>query len=382
MEGFRLQTSDFRLQPSDGHVDDRTVVWKSVARSMKDGFTLVELMLVISIIGILAGVSIGVTRQVYHTARVAKTESTITKIDLVLLERYADFENRRVPSPNFGSNNDVQSQVTQAARLWFLRDMIRMEMPTNIAEATANPIQFKFKYGTTNDDITQLWVSADRSPLQRLYVDALSNCNGKYESAKCLYLVVTYGNPETRELFKDNEIATDDDGLSYFVDGWGNPIYFLRWAPGLVMSERQPNVLAPKQNADDWKNDDWEYSDWNNLTPEKERASLNHGDPLDPTEVGGVSSITFNSNSGFWEAVVDLTYTWKEDNSPRRGWALLPVVLSSGGVREDTDEKMFGIKLVPDDGDIPVVDPFHWPIGAPSPNYRNHAIIHNHSTRR
>lgn len=335
------------------------------------GFTLIELMLVISIIGILAGISITATRQVYHTARVSKTESTIMKLDRVLMEMYADYENRRVPSPNFGNSN-IASQVTQAARLWFLRDMIRMEMPCNVAEATTEPVQFKFKYGTGSGDITSNWVWVTDSPLRRLYAETLSACNGKYESAKCLYLVVMYGNPEVRELFFDHEIATDDDGLSYFVDGWGNPIYFLRWAPGLTTSERQPRVLQPNQNADNWDLTDPTFEE------SMESASLERGDPLDPTEVGGIVE---SYNNGQW--VIDLTKTWP-GGSPKRGWTLLPVVLSSGGEREDDFDESFGMELSAKDGNdvIPVVDPFHWPIGAYLKDVANHAIIHNHSVRR
>lgn len=349
---------------------------RAPAKSRRSGFTLIELMLVITIIGIMAGLSIGVTRQVYHTARVSKTEATITKIDMALLSMYADYENRRVPSPNFGSNNNVQAQVTQAARLWFLRDMIRMEMPTNVVEATADPVRFKFKYGTGANDVTGNWVACDVSPLQQLYVKALSNCNGDYESAKCLYLVIMYGNPEFREMFSDNEITTDEDGLSYFIDGWGNPIYFLRWAPGLTTSERQPNVLLPTQNE----------TNWDNITDEdKNDAATRRADPLDPTEVGGVVE---SWNNGQW--VIDLTKEWKwkdADNNdvaaPVRGWTLLPVVLSSGGIWEATDEETFGMKLIPEkDKDIPVVDPFYWAIGAPLVNESNTNVIHSHSTRR
>ena len=338
------------------------------------GFTLVELMLVVSIIGILAGVSITATRQVYHTARVARTEATILKIDRVIMDMYANYENRRVPSPNFGSSAPG-SQVTQAARLWFLRDMIRMEMPCNWDEVLAGPVNFSFKYeyedeitrkkqtGTTDFMLNAQLQRLD-SPLRRLYEQTYNeavarsdvNTVNHYGPAKCLYLVVMYGNPEVRELFKDFEMATDDDGLSYFVDGWGNPIYFLRWAPELALSERN---------------------------------SKNHPDQLDPTEVGGtVISSKTELTGGQW--VIDLTGT------PQMGWTLLPVIMSSGGVREYnpdgsfSDEKTFGMELatIANGSIVPTVDPFassgnldSSPIGAYK-DQPNHAIIHNHSARR
>ncbi len=368
-------------------------------RGRRDGFTLVELLLVISIIGILATVSISVTRQVYHTARVAKTDSTIMKIDRVIMDMYAGFENRRVPSHNFGSS-DVASKVTQAARLWLLRDMIRMEMPSNKAEIDALPVKFKFRVPDPADPANKTilvpggndwsyYVSLGDSPLRRLYFEGMKNCNGNFESAKCLFLIIMYGNPEARELFFDHEIATDDDGLSYFVDGWGNPIYYLRWAPGLTLSERQPRALGPQQNANDWSGI---------LDEDKNSFATNKPDPLDPTEVGGelISDNTQLSN-GQW--IVDLTakWSWRDaDNNdvdaPVRGWALLPVVMSSGGEArgKNLDEfgKSFGVVLQPGAGAIPVVDPFKWALGAPSVEdknndvYANHTIIHNHRTRR
>ena len=359
MSGFRLQTSGFRFRANPGGRS---------RRDRRNGFTLVELLLVISIIGILTGISVTVARQAYHTARVARTNATLQKLDSVILEMYANYENRRVPSPNFGSGSTVQAQVTQAARLWFLRDMIRMEMPSNRAEIETGPINFRFQYvdrvGTTQTTnfMSVAELAKLDSPLRKLYFQEIQKSNGQYEPAKCLFLVVMYGNPEVRELFQDREIAVDDDGLSYFVDGWGNPIYFLRWAPGLVLSDRQPTI-----------------ANWGDDT-EKAAVANRHPDPLDPTEVGGkLLSQTGNQ----W--TIDLTDKWLKgtpDETPIRGWTLLPVVMSSGGVRENSNfDADFGIILQPDAGAIPVVDPFNWPIGAYS-SQPNYAIIHNHSARR
>jgi hypothetical protein len=54
--------------------------------------------------------------------------------------------------------------------------------------------------------------------------------------AKCLYLVVTMvGGPDARRQFSETEVTTDPaDGFSMFVDGWGHPIYCLRWASGFI----------------------------------------------------------------------------------------------------------------------------------------------------
>jgi hypothetical protein len=54
-----------------------------------------------------------------------------------------------------------------------------------------------------------------------------------HQQAKCLYLWVMTAIPEAKTMFKASEIAdVDGDGWKCFVDGWGNPIGYLRWAHG------------------------------------------------------------------------------------------------------------------------------------------------------
>jgi hypothetical protein len=50
-----------------------------------------------------------------------------------------------------------------------------------------------------------------------------------------LYLIITLatGDGEARSLFGESAIDdTDKDGAHEFIDSWGNPINFIRWAPG------------------------------------------------------------------------------------------------------------------------------------------------------
>lgn len=57
-----------------------------------------------------------------------------------------------------------------------------------------------------------------------------------YQGAECLYMILTTGmGDETTGggAFNQRDYAdVDDDGMPEFVDGWGRPIGFLRWAPG------------------------------------------------------------------------------------------------------------------------------------------------------
>ncbi|MDR1385494.1 MAG: type II secretion system GspH family protein [Planctomycetaceae bacterium] len=354
------------------------------------GFTLIELLLVITILGIMSTLSISVVRQVYHTSRVEKTRTTIRKIDRVIMEMYANYDNRRVEtnlSISSNASSEERARVTQAAILWCKRDLIRMEMPSNWDEIYQPNLRdgddytrFLFRIGgviiasadtqVSVSPLRQLYLATYNSAIERSDADTVNH----FGSAKCLYLIVMYGNPEARELFFDHEIRTDEDGLSYFVDGWGNPIYFLRWASGLKLSDRQPDI-----------------SD----TATSEAMS----DPLDPTEVGG--RLKLKDSQLLWNQYsIELGVSKDDPTHPTfHGWTLLPVIMSSGGytggnapaaaddAADDGFWRNFGVQLYPTDDTgkkIPalVVDPFHWQLGAPLSNGANHNIIHNHMVLR
>jgi hypothetical protein len=56
-------------------------------------------------------------------------------------------------------------------------------------------------------------------------------------------MIVSMGNPEAMEQFNQSEIG-QVDGRPCFVDGWGRPIMFLRWAPGYVSPIQSGDVNA------------------------------------------------------------------------------------------------------------------------------------------
>jgi hypothetical protein len=113
-------------------------------------------------------------------------------------------------------------------RLDGIRDLMRMEMPERWADIYHAPAIFGWGNGSN-------WCA--EPALHMLYRSKYAPSgsptpNGNYGQAKCLFLVVSVGSPEAMEQFSQSEIKVDTDGWAYFVDGWGSPIYFLRWAPG------------------------------------------------------------------------------------------------------------------------------------------------------
>lgn len=261
-----------------------------VARLRKRyGFTLVELLTVITIIGMLGAISITTVRGAVQSARETQTRTTVAKIDNVLTGIYEKYQYRRVEI-----DNSERSAMQRAfLRTLTLRDLLRCDMPCTYQEL--------FEPSYRNADS-----SGNCTPLQEVYrrevnlainngaAPALPNIN-----AELLYLVVMNADPEARAAFSEREVAdTDNNGLFEFVDGWGNPIRWMRWAPGLVNSDRQPGCYAGVLTAAD---------------PNTYRVAREYADPFDPL------------------GVIQNAYTDDTVVPPEQpGWFLVPYVYSVG----------------------------------------------------
>lgn len=248
----------------------RTVLARIDRGYLRSAFTMVELLVVMVVIGILAGIALGALSAARESARVAKTKTTIAKLDSIVMEKYESYLTRRVPINTTGSTPYVAAQQ----RLKALRDLMRMEMPERGTDLVNGP-----KSLLSSRPAMQL---ACRNKLTALGINLLH-----VTSAECLYMIVTIGNPEARAQFSDSEVGdTNANGLPEFLDAWGNPIMFLRWAPGFVDSDIQSNDPG---NASD-------------------PASFTDHDPFDPMRVDIPAS---------------------ESDAPR-GWRLVPLIYSAG----------------------------------------------------
>jgi len=204
---------------------------------------------VIVIIGILAGLAFGALSVTRQNARVEKTRATVTKLNHVVMEVYNSYRYRRVPLSD--------AQITQIAQQWYgydpasgplslkwvalirlaaLRDIVRMEMPDHRSDLYApgtNTWRGSLVPGLSLPSVYQAYASR-------------AMAMGDNATAECLYMIVMLaGGEEARQQFSDDEIGdTDGNGLPEFIDGWGRPIYWLRWAPGFNESDVQPNIPA------------------------------------------------------------------------------------------------------------------------------------------
>jgi hypothetical protein len=216
-------------------------------------------MITIMIIGILAALILGVASVAGETAREAHSRHMVLRLHSLLTEYLDTFKTRRVKlNPEVerlintsGISATDKGKRLAAARLNALREMMLMEVPDRwsdvlLREVPSNPmsatplapIYLDSSNGRSGLASTYLrrYAKAAKQPpddprsVTEYRDDLLDN-----QGAECLYLVITLacGDGEARTLFHESNIGdTDGDGAPEFLDGWGHPIEFLRWAPG------------------------------------------------------------------------------------------------------------------------------------------------------
>lgn len=286
------------------------------------GFTLVELLIVITIIGMLASISLAALAQARSVARRQRTKATIAKLNDIIMSRYASYATRRVPI----STSSLNPQVAARVRLTALRDLMRMEMPERWYDVIDPPLDTDPFTGVTIPALYQVRRPALSRAYYRAYTkakaalvargmtpadaDDLIGTNG---SAECLYMVVNLGDPDARESFPAYEVGdTDGDTLPEFIDGWGNSIRFLRWAPAFNDSDVQPNIIPPERTEDgtDWTDPANWVSD-SEVSARMLEAQDGDHDPFDPQKRD------VSSNPG-------------DPAHPPSGWRVLPLIYSAG----------------------------------------------------
>ncbi|NLE39119.1 MAG: type II secretion system protein, partial [Pirellulaceae bacterium] len=281
------------------------------------GFTLVELLVAVTIIAMLDAIVLGALSSARETARIARTRATITKLHSIVISQYESYRTRRVPEDTSGLNPYQAAQRRLEAR----RDLMRMEMPerwADVYDPAATPVMTPFQYPSGLQISRPMISSAYDRRFRRAKTATEAKYGvgtnpgegtervGRYASAECLYMIVTIGDPESRSLFQDNEVGdVDDDGLPEFLDAWGNPIKFLRWAPAFLGSDLQPNVgyLDTSVSPPVAKMDDGSAM--------ATAAATDH-DPFDPSKFD-------------MDQTPDPT-----DNTKPRGWRLVPLIYSAG----------------------------------------------------
>lgn len=202
----------------------------------RNGFTLVELLITVAIIGIMASMIVFAMFSAQEAAREQKTRMLITKLNNIVMQRWESYRTRRVPI-QFTNAEAKNAPLAAKMRIDCLRDLMRMEMPD--------------RWSDVKDDPVAPFTRAAADKLQRPAVNqaylALATAGTPTEEnqgAECLYMMVMQSlaqEGDSREVFKANDSAdTDNDGYPEFIDAWGRPIQFIRWAPGFQSPLQTP----------------------------------------------------------------------------------------------------------------------------------------------
>jgi len=198
------------------------------------GFTLIEMLVVVGLIGLLATILLMAARGQITSARRAATLTTLTKISAELDNRYKALkthwdglrEDQR--AQNYKNYRDPDSgRIPEVARTLAWKDLCRSNIPQRFSEIYQS------------DGVTQL------------VGDAVPNGT---ESAEVLFYLITgeeipnSGTPPVKlqipgyssigaDAFSTADMAdTDQDGRREFIDGWGQPLRFYRWPTRLITS--------------------------------------------------------------------------------------------------------------------------------------------------
>jgi hypothetical protein len=123
----------------------------------------------------------------------------------------------------------------ERARTNALRETARFELPDRISDVAAA------NYPSSTGAPVRVALAGGSAPaLQSGYRRALNVTDGtwtaKFQGAECLSVILaaTYkGDENGLSVFQPSEIGDKDgDGRFEILDPWGNPIEFIRWAPG------------------------------------------------------------------------------------------------------------------------------------------------------
>ena len=223
-----------------------------VRRSQR-AFTLIELLVSLAIIAILSSLTLAGLTVARQRVKRDRTELTIRKIHEVIMPHYERFRTRTFPPVPYSYENGnyflpslpapLVKPAEQIAQLVTKRRALVLEMPDGWADLLDS--------GTAVDTPSRALnpiphYSAIARRLRQMAKDAYKP--GPFSDAECLWAMVIRGgfaDPGIVEHFREDEFGDKDkNGAREFIDGWGNPIRFLRWAPAFVSRYQPPAGTA------------------------------------------------------------------------------------------------------------------------------------------
>jgi len=211
-------------------------------------FTLVELLVVMVIITILASLSLAGMTGARQRAKIEQTKTTIRKIDSIIRPMYDSYRTRR-----FNTASVTDPTAAQCPRCYTgstLNTLSAARWKKLIATRNAMVVDMPDCWEDVPASLSSL-PSYARSAAVKAYIGSATTLRrASNGSAETLFMIASRSgyDPDSLEAFRTNETGdTDGDGATEFIDAWGKPIIFLRWAPGFIAPRMSPIQVA---NAD------------------------------------------------------------------------------------------------------------------------------------
>jgi prepilin-type N-terminal cleavage/methylation domain-containing protein len=193
-------------------------------RLARGGFTILELLIVITIISVLLLLTVQVVGAFITQARDTATQTTIRKIQSLLNSR-AEALHRLQKRPNYivssvdYNNSDVISLSGGTAnpnvnrrKILAIKRMTKRYFPQRYEDVDTD-LQPKIKAGDTSAEILYDFLTQSNALNDLIGADA----------------------------FSTSEVADfDNDGLPEFIDAWGKPLRFYRWPTRLFRPAAGP----------------------------------------------------------------------------------------------------------------------------------------------
>ncbi|RLS57067.1 MAG: type II secretion system protein [Planctomycetota bacterium] len=266
----------------------------------RSAFSLVELLVVMAIIGILAGLSFVLLGQSGKAAREASTKTGIQVIQTILDERIRGFENitqsmtladpdlpqrpelrefrkrvqefvTRYNDPASGNGIAIQQQEAEVlVRKWLFKsafpqreiDLYGLDGTLdNYSSLASNlrddsPLLARMWDSGISDWAPGSWKQLDKAARDAAPTDVSDD--DRAESSELLYIVLTKGDvfglpPANLDSIDQNLIGdTDDDDNLELLDGWGKPLQFYNWPTRLF--NRTASSFGVGYDATDYAN--------------------------------------------------------------------------------------------------------------------------------
>lgn len=266
---------------------------------MRRGFTLVELLISIAVIGILSGLALGAYQKASTRAKVIKTQSTIAKLHQQVMTKWESYKFRRLPvdpklllqsggsaylsarisemvarrAPQFAGSTSpdpltipMSTAQLAAVKLLAMRELQRYEMPTGWSDIidTDQAGNWQGSPGNWNMRTPQILLAPPQLALSYLTrLNMARDANGNpptqqqlqtFDAAETLYFIVKFASEDESNLLLDDVKQVGDadgDGLPEFQDAFAgiespfqattpnnNPIFWNRWPAGFTNLNR------------------------------------------------------------------------------------------------------------------------------------------------